>query len=204
LAIALNYSGFSAASRQIGRIGKTISNYLEIIPSTHYVSRGKRPAYFSIIGEYFEDTGWNMREELQKALENLNLVSGSQGNKDIELLPTKIFQSDEQQLFKEGKVVQALSNRYERNQEARHKCIKHYGNSCYVCGFNFGQVYGDTTNGFIHVHHKKPLADIREEYQVDPINDLVPLCANCHSVVHLTKPALTMDQLKRLIKKSRR
>ncbi len=204
LAEALNYSGFSAASRQIGLIGKTISKYLGIIPSTRYISRGERPAYFSLIGEYFEDTGWNMWKELQVALENLNLVSGRRGNKDMELLPVEAFQSGEQQLFKEGKVIQALSNSYERNQEARRKCIEHYGDSCYACGFNFGQVYGDTASGFIHVHHKKSLADVREEYQVDPINDLVPLCPNCHSVVHLKKPALTIDQLKGLIKKGRR
>jgi len=204
LANALNYSGFQAANRQVGQIGKTISKHLGIVPSTYYGDRGEQPAYFSIVGEYFKDTGWNMWEELQEALENLNLVSIDNDNNVIERLPTEAFQFDEQQLFTEGKVIQVFVNRYERNQEARLKCIKHYGDSCYVCGLNFGQVYGDIAKGFIHVHHKIPLADIGEEYRVDPINDLVPLCANCHSVIHLTKPALTIDELKRLTKKSSR
>ncbi len=65
---------------------------------------------------------------------------------------------------------------------------------------NFGQVYGDTAKGFIHVHHKTSLAEIGEEYNVNPINDLIPLCANCHSVVHLTKQVLTIEELKKLIK----
>lgn len=205
LASALNYSGFQAANRQVGQIGKTISKHLGIAPPTYYGDRGEQPAYFFLVGEYFKDTGWNMWEELQKALENLNLVSGDTDDRYIiERLPTEAYQFDEQQLFKEGKVVQVFVNRYERNQEARLQCIKHYGDGCYVCGFNFGQVYGDTAKGFIHVHHKIPLADINEEYQVDPINDLVPLCANCHSVVHLTKRALTIEELKKLTKKSSR
>ena len=119
-------------------------------------------------------------------------------------MPTETFQFDEQQLFKEGKIVQVFVNRYERNQEARTKCINHYGDSCYVCGFNFGQFYGDTAKGFIHVHHKKQLSTIGKEYDVDPISDLVPLCANCHSVVHLTNPAMDVEELKRMTKKSSR
>ncbi|MGN6164591.1 MAG: hypothetical protein ACTHOF_08625 [Flavisolibacter sp.] len=52
------------------------------------------------------------------------------------------------------------------------------------------------------MHHKIPLANIAVEYQVDPVNDLVLLCANCHSVIHLSKPALTIDELKKLIREN--
>lgn len=203
LAKALNYASYHAANRQIGQIGKVISQHTGIIPPTYKSNNGEQPAYFLLVGEYYKDTGWEMWEEIQRALENLNLVSGDT-NDSIGRLPTETFQYDENQLFKEGKVAQVFVNRYERNQKARQECIRHYGDRCYVCDFDFGAIYGDIAKGFIHVHHKTQLADINEEYTVDPINDLVPVCANCHSVIHLTKPAMTIEEIKKLMKKSSR
>lgn len=203
LAKALNYISYHAANRQIGQIGKIISQRTGIIPPA-YSDRGKdHLAYFLLVGEYYKDTGWEMWEEIQQALQNLNLVSEDTDN-SIERLPTEAFQFDEKEMLKEGKVVQVFVNRYERNQKARQECIRHHGDKCFVCGFDFGLFYGNTAKGFIHVHHKTKLADISKEYIVDPINDLVPLCANCHSVIHLTNPAMTIEELKKLVKQSSR
>lgn len=203
LAKALNYESYHAANRQIGQIGKVISQHTGVIPPTYQGSNGEQPAYFLLIGEYHKDTGWEMWDELQQALKNLNLVSIDTYNSN-ERLPTETFQFDEKELLKEGKVFQVFVNRYERNQKARQECIRHYGDKCFVCGFDFGTTYGDIAKGFIHVHHLTQLADINEEYDVNPINDLVPVCANCHSVIHLTKPAMTIEELKKLLKKSSR
>ncbi|MBL7763418.1 MAG: HNH endonuclease [Chitinophagaceae bacterium] len=200
------------ASGQIGKIGKAIATYLGVTPWLYHNGKNETPAYFSLVGPYFasegklsnERPGWEMKENLRTALESLNLVGHDEEDvQTTEKLPTE-EQFDHQLFYKEGKVVQVFVNRYERNQKARLECIKHHGDSCFVCGFSFGQFYGDTAKGFIHVHHKTQLSDIGEEYEVDPINDLVPLCANCHSVVHLTNPALTVEELKRLTKKSSR
>lgn len=190
------------ASRQVGKIGKAICDHTGFNPPTYFDGRAEKPAYFLMVGEYLEDTGWNMWEELQIALENLGLVPIDDETEDIDRLPTETLELEEQQLYTEGKVVQVHVDRFERSQAARAECIDHYGDSCHVCGFNFGDVYGDTAKGFIHVHHKTPLSDIAEEYEVDPIKDLIPLCANCHSVVHLTKPALTIEELKAVMKRS--
>jgi len=88
-------------------------------------------------------------------------------------------------------------NMYERNSDAREKCIAHHGYSCAACGFNFEEVYGSIGERYIHVHHIIPLAEIREEYVIRPIEDLVPVCANCHGIIHRTRPALTVEQLKK-------
>jgi 5-methylcytosine-specific restriction enzyme A len=88
-------------------------------------------------------------------------------------------------VFPEGALRRVYVNAYERNPDARAACIAHYGPSCVVCGFNFGAVYGPLAEGFTHVHHLKPLSEIGEEYQVDPIADLRPVCANCHAIIHL-------------------
>ncbi|MBR7799009.1 HNH endonuclease [Undibacterium fentianense] len=99
--------------------------------------------------------------------------------------------------YSEGSVKSVVVNAYERNPKARDACLAHYGNSCYVCGFNFGDVYGDIGNGFIHVHHLKEISSIGREYKVDPIKDLRPLCPNCHAMVHTQKPAISPEELKR-------
>ncbi len=57
--------------------------------------------------------------------------------------------------------------------------------------------------GFIHVHHKVELSSIGREYVVDPIEDLVPVCPNCHAMLHTRKPALTIDGLRAILHKQR-
>ena len=53
---------------------------------------------------------------------------------------------------------------------------------CQVCGTNFEKTYGDLGKAFIEVHHLYPVA--QGERQVNPIEDLIPLCSNCHSMIH--------------------
>lgn len=96
----------------------------------------------------------------------------------------------------EGRVRQVLVNSYERNPKARAKCIAHYGAVCSVCSFNFGKAYGKIGEGFIHVHHLKEISSIAKEYEVDPIEDLRPVCPNCHAMLHTQRPALTIEMLK--------
>jgi 5-methylcytosine-specific restriction protein A len=102
--------------------------------------------------------------------------------------------------YKEGATTQIIVNAYERNAEAREACITHYGATCAVCGFDFGQVYGELGEGFTHVHHLRDLATIGEEYQVDPLKDLRPVCANCHAMLHREVPAMSIKKLKGLMR----
>ena len=197
LAKALNYASYHAANRQIGQIGKVIAINTGIMPPNYIGKKGEQPAYFLLVGRYFKDKGWKMWHELQGALKQLNLVSEDSEN-SLERLPTEAFQFEESMLLKEGKVTRVFVNRFERNQKARNECIRHYGAKCAVCGFDFGNTYGDLAKGFIQVHHLIPLSDINAEYKIDPIKDLVPLCSNCHSVIHLAKPVLTPSELKKI------
>jgi 5-methylcytosine-specific restriction protein A len=97
--------------------------------------------------------------------------------------------------YVEGATKLIYVNYYERNPQARKKCIEHYGMKCVACGFDFESVYGEAGKGFIHVHHVVPLSEVGSSYVVDPVEDLRPLCANCHAVVHRTVPALTISEL---------
>ncbi len=102
--------------------------------------------------------------------------------------------------FLEGATRQISVNSYERNPEARRKCVEHYGATCVVCGFNSAATYGQVSEGIIHVHHLKELAEIKKEYEVDPIHDLRPVCPNCHAVMHSRKPAYSIEEVKELMR----
>jgi 5-methylcytosine-specific restriction enzyme A len=110
-----------------------------------------------------------------------------------------IAEESDRHKYLEGTAHAIEVNRYERNTAARRTCIRQYGLSCVVCGFNFEQVYGDIGIGFIHVHHLRPLADIGEQYTLDPIQDLRPVCANCHAMLHQRTPPLLIEELRSLL-----
>ncbi|MDR0458265.1 MAG: HNH endonuclease [Burkholderiaceae bacterium] len=96
-------------------------------------------------------------------------------------------------------IIQGI--RYERNPIARKQCIVHYGTSCFVCGFNFGVTYGNSVENYIEVHHLTPIATLGEEYVIDPIRDLRPVCSNCHSVIHLRTPPYSIQEVKNMLHK---
>lgn len=203
LAEEMGYKSYHGSNRQIGAIGQAIYEHTGVEPPV-YQSDNERLAYFYLVGDY-NGPGWKLWDELKEALENLNLVGEKVANAGYtNRLPTEVLPFDEAKFYEEGKVTEVFVNRYERKREARIECIKHYGAVCQGCGFDFGEFYGTAAQGFIHVHHLVPLAEIGKSYSVDPIKDLVPLCPNCHAVVHLTKPMLTIEQLKKLTKKSSR
>lgn len=98
--------------------------------------------------------------------------------------------------IKEGQSRAVLVNKYERNRKLREQCISYYGAQCMICNFNFGRIYGPKGNGFIHVHHLNPLGNKQEEHSVDPIKDLIPLCPNCHAMVHTRKNPYSVEDIK--------
>ena len=97
--------------------------------------------------------------------------------------------------YPEGARATVWVSAYERNPEARNKCIDHYGATCYVCGFNFEEVYGAIGKGFIHVHHLTPFAGAAER-RTSPVEDLRPVCPNCHAMLHRESPPLPVARLK--------
>lgn len=114
---------------------------------------------------------------------------------DDNVFPDEVDESGGTELL-EGTVRTVSVNIYERNPVARTQCIEHYGCRCYVCGFDFSDTYGDIGRDFIHVHHEVELASIGAEYVIDPINDLKPVCPNCHAMLHRRKPAYSVSELK--------
>lgn len=119
----------------------------------------------------------------------------------IEVIPEEV---GDQEIFTEGAVKKITVDAYERDPNARRKCVAHYGAKCAVCSFDFEDTFGELGEGFIHVHHLRPLHEIKEEYQIDPIQDLMPVCPNCHAMLHRRQPAFSIDELKILRDKTSR
>lgn len=95
----------------------------------------------------------------------------------------------------EGEASEVVLNKYERSRSAREACVQHHGYSCAICGFNFESVYGEIGRGFIHIHHIAPISGRGGEYQVDPVRDLIPVCPNCHAMVHRRTPPMSITEL---------
>ncbi|MGN7252364.1 HNH endonuclease [Arthrobacter sp. SAFR-014] len=96
----------------------------------------------------------------------------------------------------QGALARVWVNRYERNPHARRICLAHHGTSCAVCGFSFDAAYGPEGEGFIHVHHLVPAAQLGPGYELDPVGDLVPLCPNCHAMAHRRRIPYTVAELR--------
>ena len=66
---------------------------------------------------------------------------------------------------------------------------------CSCCKFSFREAFGDRGGGFIEAHHRKPLGDLTgEERAMTKIEDLVPVCANCHRMLHRL-PSISVEGL---------
>lgn len=104
----------------------------------------------------------------------------------------------------EGEAKIAQVRRYERNYLARRLCIEEHGLQCGICMFDFEKKYGAEAKGLIHVHHIRPLSEIGEQYQLNPEEDLLPVCPNCHMVIHATRPARTPEQVREMLQLAER
>jgi 5-methylcytosine-specific restriction protein A len=101
--------------------------------------------------------------------------------------------------YSEGDVQRVEVNRYERNPLNRKLCLAEKGYNCAVCGFNFEEKYGIIGKDFIHVHHIVPVSEVGPSYIIDPVNDLEPVCPNCHAMLHRKTPPYLPDELRRIL-----
>ena len=136
------------------------------------------------------------KEELAEAQRRLDMVP--EYAKRIPVAPDENHPDDlqDEKGYVEGAKKRITVNAYERDSKARKACLKRHGYRCAVCNMNFQEVYGEVGKQFIHVHHKKPLAGRRTGYTVKPTIDLIPVCPNCHAMLHTSNPPLGIAELK--------
>lgn len=95
----------------------------------------------------------------------------------------------------EGAKTEIRSSRYERNELNRQACIRIHGSACKVCGFDFGRTYPQIGDGYIHVHHIEQLSSLKRPRFFNPETDLIPVCPNCHAMLHSRRPPFSPQEL---------
>lgn len=109
-------------------------------------------------------------------------------------------------VYLEGEALETLSEEHRRrNAELRRACIRHFRSLhggrivCECCGFDFSRAY-DIEDEYIEVHHRFPFAQTDGAHEVNAVTDLVPLCANCHRMIHHGQggrgSCMTLEELK--------
>lgn len=119
-------------------------------------------------------------EDVKKAIDNIYEA----GERTV--LPLEEFVS-------EGRLVTKNVQVRERSNKLRTIAIEHFSRNneiyCNCCGFNFPTYYGDVYGkNCIEIHHKKPIFQYQDdtfEQQVSSaLENLLPVCPNCHRVIH--------------------
>lgn len=190
-------------SRVVGYKGITLKRHRELGQLNMLDGKQTDPAISRLLGNFIRsgDSGWDEIESLfHKLCDQVGVAPGNKRRKFWAVGELTADLEASKQMYKEGALAFFVSSRFERSAAARKACIDTHGVSCIVCGFNFEQVFGEHGKGFIHVHHLRPLYKADADYKTDPKMDLVPVCPNCHYMLHRGGKDLSPDALRSIMK----
>ena len=106
--------------------------------------------------------------------------------------------------FIEGKRKQKETNFFSRNPQLVKEAKRVFGYKCQACGFEFKDKYGDFGKDYIECHHENVFSERPEnewkDYITTSLDSVKVLCSNCHRMIHHKRPALTFDELLKLLK----
>lgn len=195
-----------APSKFIGYKGTTVSSYASQGTGTETVrALGKifnkvvRPSQqFDVLAEHLSEWLESFGKTLsQKTLDG---TGGIYIRKGTILSEEPIKNTKSKTEYFEGDPVEVRQTRYERDPKAREDCLKYFGYACQACKLNFEHRYGEIGREFIHVHHIEPLSIIGRKRKIEPTKDLIPLCPNCHAMIHKLPPPQTLDILRGILR----
>lgn len=107
---------------------------------------------------------------------------------------------DDDLLAPEGRLLVRVHKLYERRPENRlRKLAKFRAENggrlfCECCSFDFEAIYGERGANFIECHHQLPVSQLKPKQSLK-LSDLRLLCSNCHRMIHVRQPWLTVEAL---------
>ncbi|NOT08202.1 MAG: HNH endonuclease [Gemmatimonadales bacterium] len=118
--------------------------------------------------------------------------------------PIPIGDEDE---FPEGRLLTRLHFARERNRKAvkrkkAHVLGKTGKLACECCDFDFAATYGAFGAGFAECHHLVPISELNRN-GITRLIDLSIVCANCHRMLHRTRPLMAPSRFRSDILKNR-
>jgi 5-methylcytosine-specific restriction protein A len=188
-------------SNEVGKVSNYIDIDYDILinpESSKILSLDNLESQFPLQRWTTQNSGISIHQEILFDLEKLwfNFANENGHFRQLFVDSNNTQTEKSHSIFTEGNIGTVTTTKYERNPYARDVCIKKHGTICRICGFDFGKVYGEIGKGFIHIHHLMPISEIGKEYLLDPINDLCPVCPNCHAMIHKRRPAYSLEDIK--------
>ncbi|MFC1973901.1 HNH endonuclease [Chloroflexota bacterium] len=190
-------SGKSEKFRNPNGVYMKLCNFLRFDPS--YEGTGLPR------GSKLDEKVW---EEFYSDREHLSEIASSIKNNYRYLTPPKSNTAeanvaDEDEEFPEGQILSRLHRQRERSsklvRKKKGKIMQLTGRlACEVCNFDFAVFYGELGFGFAECHHNVPISIIDGEQRIK-ISDLSITCANCHRMIHRTRPWLAIQELRDLL-----
>jgi 5-methylcytosine-specific restriction protein A len=169
-----------------------LSNFLRLDPS--YKGKGLEAGskLDKEVWDEFSDDTKHLRAIAQAILDNMD-------SKMVEIKKEAATVSDEDE-FPEGRVLTRVHRLRERNaslvRKKKQTALKKNGClACEVCDFDFSKVYGSIGEGFIECHHTVPLSELKKTTKTR-LRDLALVCANCHRMLHRTRPWISVHGLR--------
>lgn len=109
---------------------------------------------------------------------------------------TETGERERKKLF--GRIHRSREDNPKLRSEKKNASLKKNGYlGCEICRFDFEKAYGDPGKGFIEFHHAKPAASLNAGEKTR-LSDLIPVCSNCHAMIHRNETWLTIEELKAL------
>lgn len=193
--IRKNVMGNHAQLEIIGKLGSTsTSSQLFRVNEEPFLTIGDAlevPNWFSVSMEDVISkplTGEALRKRVEELLTTILLLIPSEDTETVEEdLPT---------FDVEGAVRSGVFNSFERSARNRRICITIFGYECKICGVDLENRYGAIAANFIHVHHITPVSQMGGPREVNPLTELIPVCPNCHYVMHRANPPEHPDKIR--------
>lgn len=192
-----------ATLRNTNGVRMKIMNFMRLDPTYTQTGRvGLRR------GNKLEEVIWreyaNNPEKLSKTA---RAIRESIGNASLLKEATAIHVFDDDFEAEEGKILTRVHFQRERNTrlikaKKSQQLAIHGKLVCEVCGFDFYAAYGEHGEGFIECHHISPLCELTETTKTS-LSMLRLICSNCHRMIHIKKPWLSIESLKNIIKERR-
>lgn len=119
-----------------------------------------------------------------------------------------ILDTNKEILIEEGYITSSTRvNKRARSKKLTVAAREHFSVDgivrCSTCKFSFDEYYGPTARNYIEIHHIKPIfmyeSDDISRTISEAMDNLAPLCANCHRFIHRHSPVITPTEVKVLI-----
>ena len=149
-------------------------------------------ALFWFLGEHAPVLcGATRRRAVTRQKRRWRLSATGNGGDDAELgafVPERFDDS-----WQDGQIEQSLKNERVRYRLFRSKVLEHYGAQC--CAYGLKPI----SPSILDVHHLDPISEGERRTKIE---DLIPLCANCHRTAHLENPPIPLERLKDMVGES--